>query len=168
MFEYVDYSRYVTLYGDIEEGTYHRLLRKASQIIDISTTGVDGYAKLKNAYPTSVEDVDAVQYCICELINTLFKEEQTLDSIEKANGYSVRADGTYQPNRVSSVSSGAESISFANGGGTVESYVTNGTLRKQKHNEIVAECLRGVKDANGVNLLYMGGYPNVRKNNNLI
>lgn len=83
MMEYVDYSRYVALYGDIEEIVFHRLLRKASQIIDYETTGVDGYAKLKNAYPTAVEDVDAVQYCVCELINAMYRDDKAVELAEK-------------------------------------------------------------------------------------
>lgn len=168
MLEYVDYSRYVTLYGEIPMPIFNRLLRKATQIIDRQTTGVDGYAKLKNAYPVNIGDVDAVQYCICELINTLYREEKTLEMLEKASGYTQRADGMIQPNKISSVSSGSESISFATSAATADTSVTDTAKLKQNHNDIVVECLRGVQDANGVNLLYMGEYPNVRKDNHAI
>lgn len=166
MMEYVDYSRYVALYGDIEEIVFHRLLRKASQIIDYETTGVDGYAKLKNAYPTAVEDVDAVQYCVCELINAMYRDDKAVELAEKANSFTQREDGTFAPNKISSINSGSESISFASG--TSSTVIKDTQTLRKGYRDIVSQCLYGVKDANGVNLLYMGGYPRVRKNNNLI
>ena len=157
--EYVDYSRYIALYGDIEVSVFQRLLIKATRIIDYHTTGCDGYAKLKNAYPTEVGAVSAVQYCVCELINAMYHDETALMIIEQANSFSKREDGTYQPNKISSLSSGAESVSFSTSANSIDSGIIDRAKRESNYREIVTECLRGVLDANGVNLLYMGVYP---------
>ena len=89
----------------------------------------------------------------------MYHDETALMIIEQANSFSKREDGTYQPNKISSLSSGAESVSFSTSANSIDSGITDRAKRESNYREIVTECLRGVLDANGVNLLYMGVYP---------
>ena len=63
---------------------------------------------------------------------------------------------------VSSVTAGAESISYATGGSTETVFskaLADESEKERMLQRIVKKYLSGVSDANGVNLLYMGEYP---------
>ena len=63
---------------------------------------------------------------------------------------------------VSSVSAGNESISYSVGSDTaINLAVKDLEARKKLIYATIREHLSGAKDANGVNLLYMGVYPRV-------
>ena len=159
---YADYQYFTELYGsDVPEQIFNRLIWAASKILDHMTTGVDGYKKLENAYPVNPDDSEAIKRCVCELVQFAYEIEES----KKALGYVTNVDGTVNSRMVSSRSSGAESISYAAGGNAVgktaaaSAAVGDDDLRRNMQVAIVRQYLDGVKDANGVNILYLGGYP---------
>ena len=132
---YATYEDYAALYGgEMEEAVFDRLLWEAEQVMDRATTGIDGVAKLHVAYP---EEDEAVKRCACALAERL-RQGQLAD-----NG-----DGTMSPRVVLSRTAGAESVSYA------AADQVNTPLA-----DTVREYLGGVRDRNGVPLLYMGRYP---------
>lgn len=165
---YVSYEEFCTIYGAdvMDEPVFNRISWRASKIVDNITTGVDGYAKLKNAFPILEDDAMAVRYCVCEIINILGIIEKTENAAQTAQGYVSSDDGTVHSSLVSSVSSGSESVTYATGsnaiGNTALAQAATSTERRDALIYNVArEYLSGVTDANGVNLLYGGVYPYV-------
>lgn len=158
---YADYQYFTELYGsDIPEQIFNRLIWTASKILDHMTTGVDGYKKLENAYPVNLDDDEAIKRCVCELVQFAHDIEET----KKALGYVTNVDGTINSRMVASRSSGSESISYTTGGNAVgktaaASAAGDDDLRRNMQVAIVRQYLDGVKDANGVNILYLGRYP---------
>lgn len=144
---FVDYEYFKNLYGAdaIDEQTFNRFLWKAEHIICDATTGIDGVCKLKCAFPENEEDVEAVQRCVCELIELSAK-------IEILN--SNLTDGKV----VKSMSAGNESISYETGG-LVGGVVSSKKAQSKLFLETIETYLRNTKDKNGVNLLYLGVYP---------
>ena len=163
---YADYDGYTALYpnDNIDSGTFSRLLYAASRRVENATTGVDGYSKLENAFPTSCRGAEAVRMCVCDLIHTLHEVEQAEMQAASATGYVTRADGTVVSKAVASVSAGNESIHYATGSSNAaatryaqaaqDSAVLNAMIAQTIWNNLTM-----VADANGVNLLYMGRYP---------
>ena len=156
---YVDIEAYKELYGEIDEKNFNRLLWEASRILDSETTGVDGYRKLKYAFPTDEEDSEAVKRCLCVIINTMCRVEEA--EKEAKNSFIEREDGTVVGKVVSSVSSGSESISYStSSASTVVDKIISGALDAvELYRGTIRRYLSGVPDANGVNLLYGGVYP---------
>ena len=154
---YADFNLYVSLYGEIEGTAYNRLAWQAAKLLDKYTTGIDGVRKLQKAFPSDIYAQEAVKRCECALVNLLLQIEQT----EKAGAVATRADGTLTIGAVSSVSSGAESISYAAGNTAINTAAADNSARERLISSTVREYLSGEKDANGVNLLYMGVYPYV-------
>ena len=158
---YADYQYFTELYGsDIPEQTFNRLIWAASKLLDRMTTGVDGYKKLEHAYPINPDDDEAIKRCACELVQFAYEVEEA----NKALGYVTNADGTVNSRMVASRSSGAESISYITGGNAVgkTAVVTaaaDDDLRRSMQVAVVRQYLDGAKDANGVNVLYLGRYP---------
>lgn len=159
--QYVDSTFYAANYGTAPTA-FDRLLFEASRIVDNYTTGVDGIAKLKVAFPTDEDAQKAVKHCVCKLMRLI----NDIENAEKAiGGYQQRADGTFTSGIVSSISSGSESISFVNGNqinSALASAVADVKARNLMYRDIIIEWLSGIQDKNGVNLLYMGEYPHVR------
>ena len=158
---YADYQYFTNLYGsDVPEQTFNRLIWKASKILDHMTTGVDGYKKLEHAYPINPDDDEAVKRCACELVQFAYEVEEA----NKALGYVTNADGTVNSRMVASRSSGSESINYTTGGNVVEKTTIvaaagDDDVRREMQYTIIRQYLDGVKDANGVNILYLGRYP---------
>lgn len=145
---YIDYEYYKSLYGDkaLAETEFNRLSWDAEREIDKATSGVDGVKKLKIAFPTDEYSAEVVKRCVCDLI--VF-----LNRLEKAQN-AVFSDGGV----VTSKSAGNESITYANDA------EINNALKSARGKEIaicglIVENLRGINDANGVSLLYLGRYP---------
>lgn len=148
---YFDYADYVKFHNDISETEFPRYQFMACRELDIHTTGLDGYRKLQEAYPESDYDIQAVKACGCEIAHTLYR-------IEESQGDAINSDGSMKGRVISSVSSGSESISYAVNGNI---YTEAGASNVAKSALIKAVCdkwLSGIKDKNGVNLLYMGRY----------
>lgn len=165
---YVDYEFYKKLYGSdaVLETEFNRFSWDASKKIEHYTTGADGINKLKVAFPTNEESQEAVKRCICALIDLMCNIKQAEQSLRNAAGYIQKEDGTVQGKVISSVSAGNESISYsAKTGSTtlIDQAVSDRKMREQLIADTIRECLSGVADANGVNLLYMGTYPYVVK-----
>ena len=161
---YADIEKYNTLFPSDPVDSFDRLAWDASRLMDNLTTGVDGIKKLKFSYPTDEDDAEAVARCACNLVHLLYRLEVLAEQAEQATGYTKNDDGTYQSNLVSSRSAGNESISYANGSNlskaTIMSAAASDPLTREKLlRDTCTASLTGVHDANGVNLLYMGNYP---------
>lgn len=153
---------YKKMYGEISEGTFERLRHDAVRTINHYTTGVDGFKKLKEAFPTDEDDAATVNLCIYKIINLMLRYEQAEEAAESAAGYEKTENGL-KGKVITAVSSGAESISYAAQKTTeltiIGKAVADKVYWKNLLKETVWEYLSGVTDANGVNLLYMGPCP---------
>lgn len=152
---YAEYSEYVSIYGDkVTEQQFERLCFDSVSIVNDITTGVDGICKLRIAFPSDEYDAEIVRRCVYALINLKAHTEEL-------SGYTTREDGSVVPKRVTSMSSGAESIHYAD----VSSDASNSAGYPINRVQLAAAArgmLTGANDANGVSLLYMGRYPHVR------
>ena len=162
---YADYSRYTSIYGEgsISEIDFNRFSYDASRYMDYCTTGVDGVKKLKIAHPTDADDAEAVIRCACALIHDMSEIDAAEKRAASVRGLVQREDGTVTGAVVSSVSSGSESISYSvsSGQSAIDAAVASEDEHRKLYFATVRKYLSGVKDANGVNLLYGGAYPYV-------
>lgn len=162
---YIDYEYFKKIYTDdiLDESAFARLLYKAERKIDLFTTGIDGYKKLREAFPTNVSDAEAVKRCVAEVLHLIFEIDNATANAMLGRGYKLRDDGSYQGNMVTSVSAGNESISYSGGGTStstvLESAIANAGIRDKLFADTMSEYLSGVPDANGVNLMFLGRYP---------
>lgn len=142
MLSYSDFKRYST--ADIDQLTYDRYAWRAEKVLSDATRCVN-FDKLRFAYPTEARDAEAIERCEVAIIEMLYNT----DTYE-----AMAASGQI----VTSRSAGNESISYARVG-----YAAETAGNKQAQNKMlydtVREYLTGVKDANGVNMLYTGPYP---------
>lgn len=159
---YITYDEYVAVYEFIDERQFQILALDACRVMDIHTTGIDNVKKLRRFFPQDVSDAQAVKHCEARLIGLM-------DQIQKAEMAAYQMRGTEQTEQglrgkiISSISAGNESISYATGASAVTTAIDSAVKDKSARDKLLAdtvtECLRGVQDANGVNLLYMGKYP---------
>ena len=145
---YITKAEYESLYGTISDGEFTRLSYEASRLMDYMTTGIDNVKKLTE-YPPSGDDV---MMCCAKLISLM-------QAIETANGFVTREDGTVISKAVSSISSGRESISY--GSNSLSAAASDTAAKNKLLADTVKAYLGGLTDSNGVNLLYMGAYPDV-------
>ena len=163
---YIDKVAYISIYGsadsDMDDLTFNRLCWDACRKLDMATTGVDGWKKLRRSPPAETDDLEAVKRCACQLVHLMWQIETAERTVNQGRGYTETASGL-QGKVVSSVSAGNESISYATGSsGTatlIDKALADKSVREKLFAETIVEYLSGVKDANGVNLLYMGPYP---------
>ena len=135
---YAVYEDYAALYGEgLDEAGFDRLVWQAGRVMDRATTGVDGVAKLRVAYPEREDE--AVRRCACALVERLRRGQPV-----------EHPDGTVSPRLVTGRTAGAESVTYAAAASGAEDTALADAVR---------EYLGGVRDANGVNLLYLGRYP---------
>lgn len=162
---YSTYALYTSLYGnELTETEYNKLAYQASRSLDGYTTGIDGLRKLENYFPTEEYDANAVRMCECELIHMLKQINDVENEITNAHGYITRDDGTVVQKAVASVSSGSESISYSVknlSGNAITAAAGDISAKDSLMRTTVRRELSGIKDSNGINLLYMGAYPNV-------
>lgn len=163
---YIDYEYYKNLFGEkaIPEPDFNRLVWDSCKKIDNATTGVDGVKKLKVAFPTEEDDIEAVKRCVCELLSISYKIEQAEARVEESQGYITLEDGTVMNKQVASRSAGNESISYvtstsSNTATLIDKCLADKEAQKQLYSDTIRDYLSGVTDANEVNLLYMGMYP---------
>lgn len=161
---YLTTDEFTSLSGETIDNNFDRLYWEASRKLDNATTGIDGYKKLKYAFPTSENDAEAVKRCLCKLIITMKQIEDAESGALAAIGVTEREDGTVTSKRIASMSSGSESISFDISTATSRTSATGAavsdlTVRSTLYRSIIADYLSGIADANGVNLLYLGRYP---------
>lgn len=162
--KYIDYEYYKSLYGDkaLGEADFNRICWDAEREIDKATSGVDNVKKLQVAFPLKEEDAEAVKRCVCALVDFLKKIENAESDANSVSGLVERADGSMQGKVVASVSAGNESISYAVGklsNTAISTAIESVKNRDLVVYEFIASRLRGIADANGVNLLYNGPYP---------
>lgn len=143
---FTDYEFFASLYGDVLETEYNRTVFEANMAMDNATTTVDGVHKLQAYPPVEEYTIDALKRCEAALTYTLIM-------IDRASVADNR--------RMVSVNSGSESISYANIPTVYESASADPQAKRKLINDTIATYLRGQGDANGINLLYGGIYPNV-------
>lgn len=166
---FASYEDYKALYKDngLDEAGFARLIWEAERAMDDATTGADRVQKLRLYPPADEYGAEAVRRCACALVDTLRKMEEADEADSKARALVENADGTVHGRVIDSVSSGSESISYATGSaarsGTsaIDAAVSDPAARARLLDDTVRRYLSGVKDANGVNLLFMGRYPYV-------
>lgn len=162
--KYVDYEYYKTLYGSkaMEEADFNRIGWDAEREIDKATSGIDNVKKLQVAFPFKEDDAEAVKRCICALVDFIKQIENAESDANSVSGLVERADGSMQGKVVASVSAGNESISYAVGKSSntaISTAIQSVKDRDLVVYEFIASRLRGIADANGINLLYNGPYP---------
>lgn len=159
---YITYSEYTDLYDPLDEKLFNRLAFDACRYIDRHTTGVDGVKKLKTAFPTDEDSAISVRHCAAKLVNLLLQIQEAENSASVGRGYTQTENGL-QGKVVSSVSAGNESVSFSTGSQAtaIDTAISDLPARDNLISRTIREYLSGVTDANGVNLLFMGVYPNV-------
>ena len=162
---YIDYEYYKTLYGEekaIPETAFNRLLWDAEKEINKATSGVDNVRKLKVAFPTNEEDAETVKRCVCALVQFLKQIEDAENNANSVGEYNQTADGSLKGKVITSHTAGNETISYAVGK-TADTAISNAI--KDLHSkdmavyQFIESRLRGISDANGVNLLFDGIYP---------
>lgn len=158
---YIRIEDYTKLYGDIDSGVFDRLAFDACRQLDRLTTGIDGVKKLKLAMPAD-DDRTAVVQCACKIVNMLYQIEEAEKSASLSRGYVDTEEGL-RGKIISSATAGNVSVSYSTGAAKTAADIaaTDREERKKMINETIRDYLSGVADANGVNLLYMGVYPNV-------
>lgn len=160
---YVEYEYYQTLYGDdaVDKSKFLLLSYDADRKLDRVTAGADGIEKLKFAYPTDEDDIEAIKRCVCKLIEIMNSINESEKRINASHEMITRPDGTIQGKVVSSVSAGSESRTFSTGtnASLIDKVLSDKTAQERLYRDIVYDYLSGISDANGVNLLYMGPYP---------
>ena len=160
---YISFEKFTTLYGNIEEDLFDLLLFDAERMIDNHTTGLDGVKKLRVAFPSDKHDADAVMYCTGNLVNLLYQIREAENVAAMGRGYTQTEQGL-QRKIISRVESGSEAIAYSEtklSNSSVDAAVADKAVRDKLIASTIREYLSGVKDANGVNLLYMGRYPRV-------
>jgi len=163
---YIDKAAYLGIYGSadsaMDDSTFDRLCYDACRKLDMATTGVDGWKKLRRSPPVDADDLEAVKRCACRLVYLMWQIETAERTSNQGRGYTETANGL-QGKVVSSVSAGNETISYATGNTGVATLIDKALADKSVRDKLFAdtitEYLSGIKDANGVNLLYMGPYP---------
>jgi len=159
---YVTKEQYTNLYGPIEDAPFARLSFEACRVIDRHTTGADGVKKLRVAFPTEENDAELVMRCAANILHYLITVEEAERAAAAARGYEETADGLRRK-IVSRVESGNEAISYSEAASSILTVADKAAAdrgeREKLFGSVVREYLTGVKDANGVSLLYMGPYP---------
>lgn len=161
MADFLLYSQYKKVFEEIPKKDFERLAFIAERNIDNLTTGVDGVRKLRKYFPEEAYDVKAVEFAVGQYVSNLYTLEQYQKEQLAASGYE-KTDQGYKPKNIASLSSGSESISFS-------SEQTNSIMASMASqspdsqlaflNAIAVNALQGVKDKNGVNILFRGLYP---------
>ena len=152
---YADYEYYQTEYGGkMSADDYKRFGRRAERRID----GITGN-KLQFAYPTNERDMEAVKDCVCELADFLYQIDSYNAAAMESLGTVAQADGTVKGKVITSISSGSESIGYSAAGSASTATMEAAKDKKVADTMIygmVQDGLSGIKDRNGVNLLYAG------------
>lgn len=160
---YITYEEYnyLFLHDNIEELMFMQLSREACRVMDVHTTGIDNVKKLRRFFPADKDDSNAVKYCAAQLINTLHQIQQAEASASMGRGY-IETEQGFRRKIISRVEAGNEAVSYSetkNANTEIDAAVADRTARDKLLAGIVWDYLRGIEDANGVNLLYMGRYP---------
>lgn len=149
---YTDFTFYSdTFHGDtLTEDTADKWLDRASDELDVLT-----FERLTFAFPNVEAHSTKIQKAVCAIADALC----LIDIQQKAVSAQLAADGTYR-GAVTSISAGAESISYAvNGAASASTYAAAAASVEAQTtliHSIAVKYLANVPDSNGVNLLYAG------------
>lgn len=160
---YATKAEFTSLYPNARSDAYDRFAWDAQRYIDNATTTLDGVKKLVVAFPTDEDDAETVKRCECALINALDEVDAIRQAATAASSYVSTGSG-YVSQGIRSISAGGESITYGADAGAETDEVRaakSASSLKQFAYSIIESYLRGVQDANGVNLLYGGCYPGV-------
>lgn len=158
---YITFEQYGTLYDQMDEKLFNRLLFDAERMIDNHTTGADGVKKLRFAFPTEEDAVAAVMHCAGSIVNLLYQIYEAETAAAMGRGYTETEQGL-QRKIISRVESGNEAISYSEtklSNSSIDAAAADKSVRDKMISTTIREYLSGITDANGVNLLYMGPYP---------
>jgi hypothetical protein len=155
---YADYDFYSSIYGEnaVPETDFNRLVWDAQKKIDARTFG-----KLKFAFPEDEDDAEAVKRCLCALIDIAGKIEAAEKRVQQGQGYAVdETTGAVHGKVVTSVTSGSESLSYSakaeSGSTVIDAILSDKKAQENLFADTIRDYLHGVRDANGVSLLYAG------------
>lgn len=147
---YADFDFYTTgFHGDVlTEQNAGKWLERASDEIDTVT-----FHRLTTGFPTEEYHVARVKKAVCAVAEALF----FVDEQRQAVSATKDAQGRYR-NAVASISSGRESVSYAqtSGNSVYAKAVADQTELMKLVKDIAVRYLANVPDANGTNLLYAG------------
>ena len=129
---------------------------------------INALNKLKFAFPTNEDDIEAVRRCVCKLIEIAGQIEAANKRVTEGQGYVLdEATGAMRGKTITNKTSGSESISYtakAEGGSTlIDAVLSDKAAQERLYRDTVREYLLLVPDSNGVNLLY-AGIPYPRRN----
>ena len=155
---YADYKFYKEkYYGDtVPESDFPKYSDRASDRLDMIT-----FNRLGDRLPYDERDRTKIKKAVCALADAIYQIDQIKKASMETVGTVKREDGTIANKAVSSVSSGAESISYVTGtpGSNTDIY-SQAAMDKKVENvllrQIATDYLAGVVDKKGICLLYAG------------
>ena len=155
---YADYKFYTEIYyGDtVPEDAFPKYADRASDRIDMIT-----FERLVDGMPEDDRSQNKIKKAVCALADALYQIDQIRKASMETVGTVAREDGTVVGKVVSSVSSGAESISYSTGasGSSADIYSHAATSKESENmllRQIATDYLAGVVDKKGICLLYAG------------
>jgi hypothetical protein len=155
---YADYDFFVSIYGEdvMSEADFNRHIWTAQKKVDDLTFG-----KLKFAFPTDEDAVEAVKRCVCAVADLSVKIEAAEKRVAQGQGYFIsETTGEVHGKVVTSVTSGSESVSYSakaeSGSTVIDAVLSDKKAQDNLYTDTIKDYLCGVADANGVNLLYAG------------
>ena len=158
---YITLEEYKGMYDVMDASLFNRLEFDACRVMDIHTTGIDNVRKLNRFPPTDEYNAQAVKHCAAKIVNLLYQIHEAEAAAAMGRGYTETEQGL-QRRIISRVEAGNEAISYSEtkiANTAIDAAVSDKRARDKLLAETVWDYLRGVEDANGVNLLYMGMYP---------
>ncbi len=161
---YTDFEFYATTYHGnvVPEADFPRIADRASDFLDVIT-----FDRLVDGLPSDERAATKVQKAVCAVSDKLYElelAEKQANAAAQAGG-SSGASGGATSGIISSRSAGSESISYASLSDTASgaknwSAVYQAAGDEEATNNLLYSAARlyltGVKDNNGVNLLYAG------------
>lgn len=155
---YADYQFYTEkYYGDtVPESDFPKYSDRASDRLDMIT-----FNRLGDRLPYDERAQTKIKKSVCALADAIYQIDQIKKASMETVGTVKREDGTVVNKSVSSVSSGAESISYVTGtSGSNEDIYSQAAMDKKVENvllrQIATDYLAGVVDKKGICLLYAG------------
>lgn len=165
---FIDYEYFKGQYpnSDLSAAEFGGIEASVERYLDAVTTTIDNVHKLTRYFPAEdTEDRANVMFATAMLVNLYWQ----IDKAASAYGLVQGADGYYSSGVVQSRSSGSESVSFGNSGGSL---VQKAAQSDEERDKLLFKTARiylsGVSDSNGVNLLYGGVYPYVQRHDNTV
>lgn len=161
---YTDFEFYATKYHGnvVPEADFPRIADRASDFLDVIT-----FDRLVDGLPSDERAATKVQKAVCAVADKLYElelaDKQALSAATGGTSSSGSSGAT--SGVITSRSAGSESISYASpsemaNGAKTWSAVYQAAGNPQETNKILESAARlyltGVKDDNGVNLLYAG------------